>query len=371
MPSTNAETSVLPSELASKGPGRKPRNDILYASRPKFFDGLLERGVLFESYTDPDKKNLTKLILRKNTHKTTRQEEENWGIDVAKCSISDEALFQRTVMMDIMNRHKLDQVLDYTCESQWTSPRMPHPPEGWASKMAKPKPDLAVAFKFESVIGREYVAKLKGWKGYMCPEISKENKDRRAFHFFSLEAKGSQFSVGDTVGNRQNFNTASQALHNIYMFMAKANELEIFLSKVRFYSAMATSSGFEIRVHRAVLVDEEVRIRPDYPLGFRFEEIYHTDGKFTRAEISSVVKNILVNYGVKILLPILKSAVKVVMTEFHKESLNKGVEKRPADNVLESFGSQRPRVDRLNLDDGTESLHSQLVSAQVAVGGSR
>ena len=78
----------------------------------------------------------------------------------------------------------------------------------------------------------------------MCPEASEQSKDKRAFHFFSMEAKGPQFMPEDNVGYRQNFNTASQALHNMYKFMKRANELKIFFTKVRFYSVMATGSGF-------------------------------------------------------------------------------------------------------------------------------
>lgn len=367
MASTNDETSQLPSDRASKTSGRK-RNDTIGSTRPGFYNGLLERGILFRPIADPHKKELAKAILRKNTYVTTPEEEENWRIDVEKCTLSDEALFQRTVMMDVMDRHRLNPALDYTCETRWTCNRMPHPPEGDASKMSKPKPDLAVAFNFESVADLRYLPKLKDWKGYMCPEASKENKDNRAFHFFSMEVKGAQFAVGDNVGHRQNHNTATQALHNMYMFMKRANAVETFLNKVRFYSAMGTSSGFHIRVHRAVLVDQKFRIRPDYPLGFGFDEIYRTKNDFTRAEISSVVKNILVEYGVKVLLPILKNAVTAVMEDFEKESLSYGAEKRPADSVLESFGSQRARVGDLHLSGGTESPNSQLVGAQVTVG---
>jgi hypothetical protein len=76
-------------------------------------------------------------------------EEAKWQTDLQKCQDS-KALFQRTIMMGLIDRHGLDPKLHYTCEVQWTSGRMParHP----QVRISQPRPDLAVAFKSSALI---------------------------------------------------------------------------------------------------------------------------------------------------------------------------------------------------------------------------
>jgi hypothetical protein len=68
----------------------------------------------------------------------------------------------------------------------------------------------------------------------MCAELAKDANDGRAFHFFSMEVKGAQGDLANRVAYCQNFNTASQALHDMYLFMKKADKEDEFFSKARF-----------------------------------------------------------------------------------------------------------------------------------------
>jgi len=147
-----------------------------------------------------------------------------------------------------------------------------------------------------------------------------------------MGVKGWQGDLGNQVAFCQNLNTASQALHNLYVFLQKAGDERVFYEKVRFYSAVATTAGFEVRVHRAFELSEEAgRIRLDYPLAFAYDEIFKTNGGYYRKEeVLNIVKNIFFEYGVKTLLPILQKAVPKVLRKLREEA------KRPADGPLDS-----------------------------------
>ena len=278
--------------------------------------------------------------------------------------MSQEAVFQRTMMVDVINRHKLGDSLDYTFESTWTCEPMPRLKSSDSYVMAAPKPDLAIAFKTEAVLPEIGLPRLKSFISYICPEAYKEGKDDRAFHFFSLEAKGAQFATGDFIGFRQNHNTASQALHNMYMFMKLANREQQFFKDVRFFSTTGTSSGFQFRVHRAVKVEEEYHIMENYPLGFRFDEIFRTEGNCKRADVCGVVENILFEYGVKILLPILQDAARIVLKKVRKATqLRSNLGKRPADDATGSFSTQRQAIGAFQLDDSQDSVLGQTITA--------
>ncbi|MCJ1393374.1 hypothetical protein MMC18_006247 [Xylographa bjoerkii] len=359
---TEDMTSTNDSTLSKNGES-KPRN--IPASKTPFLTGLTHRGVVVSSEADDRKAWITDMVFKEHRREATEEEEKNWTTDLNKCRTSDEAVFQRTIMMDVISRYDLEHTLDYICESPWQCERMPCRNGSLASRMAKPKPDLAVAFKCDSIVSPGYMPQLDDYQRYMCPESPKENKHTRAFHFFAMEVKGSQCTKDDYTGIRQNLNTASQALHNIYMFMEKAGEVEKFLNDVRFFSVVGTFSGFQFRVHRAIRVPIGMRIDPKkaYPLGFRFDKLFETQDNFSRAEISGIIRNILVEYGVKVLLPILKDAVKTTLDKLLEEQLQPLGEKRQAEGLLESFGSQRRRVDDLDLSESTTPIASQAIAA--------
>ena len=367
MTPADASTAQTPSEAQSKATsGRRPKN--IDSRSPSFHVALLERNVSPKIKADPARSDIVRRILPDREPRLDDEEERKWAVDFAKCERSNEPVFQRTIMMDIINRHGLADSLDWICESEWTCNRMPRKAQPGAVEVVMPKPDLAVAFKTSSFINDFQMIDLGDFRSHMCPENFKLDKEDRAFHFFSIEAKDSKAASAYEVAINQNFNTASQALHNIYRFMAKAGKLNIFYEKVRFYSAVATSAGFQLRVHRATKLSTG-RILPDYPLGFYFDEICSMTGRYTKGKVVRIVENILVEYGVKILKPILQETVDIVLAnlenERRKSSPNR---KRRAEGTLESFGSQRARVGDLDLDEGAGSLSSQLIGSQGTVG---
>ncbi|MCJ1290419.1 hypothetical protein MMC34_001957 [Xylographa carneopallida] len=366
----DAGGSVGASEVTSKG-GKKLKYISVAATEFEFVNGLRERGITFNADADDNIDSIKKLILSDRPKKLTKREEDTWRDDLIRCSISDEALLQRTIMMEAIDRYELGSHLDYMCESAWTCTRLPRKNDTGLYRLALPKPDIAVAFKLAAVVSEEDLPMLGDLLGVMCPELSKrEGSCHRAFPFFSMEVKGSQTVSGEPVANRQNFNNSSQALFNIYRFMRKAGQEDIFLNKVRFYSAIATTSSFEVRVHRAVQVKKRSQIEDNYPLGYRFDHLYTSKLKqYTRGEVWGIVKNILFEYGVKTLLPILKDAVENVLDKLAGEADHRAsIGKRQAEDLLESFGSaQRQRLSGIGITDPADSQGSLSSHAVLAV----
>jgi hypothetical protein len=267
-----------------------------------------------------DKKWIEEVILSVSNETGHLEEERNWEADMSKCLMDDEAIFQRTIMIDLISRHQLANTLDWTCESQWCCPSMPQKGE-LGNRVSKPKPDLAVAFQAEAVLPFFQLSDLGDYRGIMCPELYREKKCDRAFHFLSIEAKGARADLSNSKAIRQNFNTATQALHNMYFFMKMAGEehLKIFYEKVRFYSVVATNATFYVRVHRAIKLDKG-RIKPDYPLGFVFDDVLHHQGSdYKKAKTTGIIKNILVEYGLKVLLPLLQKTMEDVWVKLQAE----------------------------------------------------
>ena len=334
------------------------------ASLPQFYAGLRDRNVDFSISEDDARQMIKDMLSVPARFEVSDEEEANWKLDLLKCEREQEAVFQRTIMMDAISRHKLGDLLDYTCESPWTCDPMPRRNSGEPYKMALPKPDLAIAFKSRAIISPFAWPNLRPFMKYICPEAYKEGKADRVFHFFSLEVKGANFNPGDFIGVRQNLNAASQALHNMWTFMKIANQESTFFKDVRFFSATATSAGFQFRVHRAVMVGEDERIENDYPLGFHFDEIFRTDANYKRSDVSVVVQNILFEYGVKTLLPILKSAVTAVLKKVRKNAeLQSALGKRPAEETIDSFNTQRQAIGAFQLDNSQDSVLGQTIAA--------
>lgn len=346
MPSKKPE-SAAPS-AASKG------NKTVKPEHAAFLDALEERNIELASQPDHKRDSIKRLILKQSLPNPSKVEEANWEADMLKCDIAYEAMFHRTIMMDLIDRHKLDKKLDYICEISWNCERMPRNMPVDALPTCQPRPDLAVAFKRSSLINTPKFTKLQTLRTQMCPEVTTDEKgERRAFHFFSLEAKKPDAHKGESLASLQNLNTATQALHNIYVFMKRAQMEKAFFEKVRFYSIIATSQVFEVRVHRAVELDADVHIQHDYPLGFRHDVLLKIKSEhYEKAKVFHIVRNILTGYGVKILHPLLKRAVEKVLRKLSQTTTRTSIGKRPADGLLESFGSaQRRRLDELDVED--------------------
>ncbi len=333
-----ATATVSNSEAPSKDkPSRERCFDITNA---KAVNVLSDRNVDFKRREEEDQKLIRIAVIPKSNIDCCAEDEQRWATDFAKCEISDVAIFQRTIMMELIDRHQLSDTLDYACESPWTCiSTMPQRKSDFGHLMPKPKPDLAVAFKADSLLPILQQNDLRSWRSIMCPESAKETNRARAFHFLSIEVKGAPGKIEDWTAHRRNFSTASQALHNMYFFMNEAGQemLEAFYKQVRFYSVVANSGIFHVRVHRAIKL-EKGRIRKNYPLGFVYDVVHNHEAGYTRAEATGIIKNILVEYGVKVLQPLLARAM---------------------ENVWGKLDAQQPSPEMNGLFDEAEERRSQ------------
>jgi hypothetical protein len=214
-------TGIVSTDVRSKSKGTSKPRAFDVASK-EYWMGLKARNVNFKQVVDGDKDWIKSHILPKGNESFSTEDEHKFRHDLLKCENSDEPVFQRTVMMDLIDRHQIADTLDYTCESQWQCERMPQRGGEAAKRMPKPKPDLAVAFKTDSILETYQQGDLGDHLQTMCPETLKEGQGDRAFHFLSIEAKGASGDLANCKAHRQNFNTATQALHNICVFMRMA-----------------------------------------------------------------------------------------------------------------------------------------------------
>ncbi len=110
--------SVGTSEAPSKNkPSRERCFDI---TNPKAVNVLSDRNVDFKRREEEDKAWIGIAFIPESNITCSAEDEQRWATDLAKCEISDEAIFQRTIMMELIDRHQLSDILDYTCESPWT-----------------------------------------------------------------------------------------------------------------------------------------------------------------------------------------------------------------------------------------------------------
>ncbi|KIW22032.1 uncharacterized protein PV07_12572 [Cladophialophora immunda] len=258
-----------------------------------------------------------------------------WLADLGFCKNQQEAIFQRTVMMAMINRHRLlfagknkiatTSPLMFSVGAAWSCPPMPtrkYYRQNEGNPFAKvPRPDLCVSFRRTEILDPDFwTTLLPTTQGLICYEGIRDldNEAARAFGFFFVEAKRSRLWPDDETALHQALNDASQALHNIYEFFREAGQTTEFFARVRVFSATASEKGVIIRAHWARELPEnttvsKARIDPEYPLQFR-HQIYQSfmgDG-FDRLKVVEAFERIMVGYGQGQLLPLLKTAAESV-----------------------------------------------------------
>lgn len=195
------------------------------------------------------------------------------------------------------------------------------------SFLTQPKPDLAVCFRRQALIPDYLWNKMPyATKRLACYENVGEIAETRVFHFFTIEAKKALRSADDTVGKRQGLNNASQALHNMFEFFRDAGQQheDIFFTKVRFFSVVASTEGLTIRIHRATREPEDGLdqgfIIPEYPLRFEYRELYRFQkDNLDRTTVLKTFEQILIGYGVSELRHLLHDAAKALMEKLEKD----------------------------------------------------
>ncbi|CAF9942914.1 MAG: hypothetical protein ALECFALPRED_010219 [Alectoria fallacina] len=342
------------------------------AETMQFLSGLHNRNVLSDpsSHLDPRKEEIQSIPLEGYLQETQEQEtshEELWKSDKAKCTPdSSEALYQRTLMINLITRHCLiyqldsskQQIFDFSVEEPWGCLPMPSRllwaiPKNQKSEakfLTQPKPDLAVCFKREAVISdRMWKTLPEPTKGLACFENSSSSASR-IFHFLAVEAKKAMLDLDSPQALHQCLNNASQALHNMFEFFRDAGpeHEQVFYNKVRFFSVVANRKGIIVRIHRAIRKPDDagpwelvMPDRPDYRLEFEFREFQRISDadEFSRKKVLEVVKKIL-KYATDDLLKMINAAASKLVQNLEKD-LGLYFARREAD--FYSYGQPNPK----------------------------
>lgn len=250
----------------------------------------------------------------KPNHRLASITNRDFDRDVTHCKSSNEAVIQRTVMISIIDRWQLHELFDYNCEGQWKlNPAYLLPTTGRKHRVSLPKPDLAIFFKLNALTGTSVWAPYPNEIGH-C--LRPDGGDERCFPFFFMEVKK---AAGDLESAfRANLHSASQALFNIFVWMARAEQTDTFFDHVRVFTMDLNAQEIKIRMHRAVSEDKK-------SLSFHFDDIVSLNG-YNKDQACRVVRNILVDYAGKELHGILQTTFEEVSKQ---EQLLGNVEVKP------------------------------------------
>ena len=345
------EETIRIIEAIIRNPARAETVVGIGPENPQFLSGLRARNVLSDPSTriDPREEEIRSMSLGGYLQETQEQEtshEELWKADTAKCTADpSQALYQRTLMINLIARHLLiyqfdtskEQIFDFSVEEPWGCSPMPsrllwaitQRQKSGAKYLTQPKPDLAVSFKREAVISdRMWKTLPEPTKGLACFENSSSNASR-IFHFLAVEAKRAMLDLDSPQALYQCLNNASQALHNMFEFFRDAGpeHEQVFYDKVRFFSVVANRKGIIVRIHRAIRKPDDVSSwelvmpdRPDYRLEFEYREFQRIGDRdeFSRKRVLEVVKKIL-KYATDDLLEMINAAASKLVQNFEKD----------------------------------------------------
>lgn len=321
---------ISPANLEQYRVGLEDRNVALTPCPDAFLDLIRSFSTTISDETPSEKR----------IHSTA------WNLDLQKTrSDPQEYVFQRTIMMSMIDRHRFiyeralseennEPILDFAVERVWNC--RPMPSLGLTQRdqkcLSKSKSDLAIAFRRYAIFQEEDWQLLPDeTRALVCYEGQATGNEIRVFHFITIEAKNSTKSSDDEIGFNQSLNNASQSLHNMYEFFREAGDehVQIFFDKVRVFSVVSSSKGIKIRAHRACLtkqsrpsttdqkqydkVPPKRSIVKDYPLQFIHDDFFEASGsEFTRDKVVSVFERIMVGYGIGELWGHLRKAARAV-----------------------------------------------------------
>ena len=345
------EETIRIIEAIIQNPARAETMIGIGPENPKFLAGLRYRNVLSDPSThlDPREEEIQSISLEGYLQETQEQEtshEELWKSDKAKCTPdSSEALYQRTLMINLIARHLLiyqfdsskEQIFDFSVEEPWGCLPMPSRllweiskgKKSEAKFLTQPKPDLAVCFKREAVISdRMWKTLPEPTRRLACFENSSSSASR-VFHFLAVEAKKAMLDLGSPQALHQCLNNASQALHNMFEFFRDAGpeHEQVFYNKVRFFSVVANKTGIIVRIHRAIRKPDDASPwelvmpdRPNYRMEFEFREFQRIcdADEFSRKMVLEVVKKIL-KYATDDLFKMINAAASKLIQNLEKD----------------------------------------------------
>ena len=319
----------------------KETSKLINSQLPEFAKGLRHRNVLLVESAGSNSyaKHIENLKADEFLKESDEEESSHgllWDKDLEKCTQgSNEALFQRTVMMFLIARHsliyrvyKIDEkdkrCLDFSVEEPWIC--WPMPTRAYEKRnnfLTQPKPDLALCFVRDAVISDYLWNNMpESTQQLACYEKLPVIGSERVFRFCTIEAKKSFLSPDGIVARNQSLNNASQSLHNMFEFFQDAGDdhKEKFFAQVRFFSVVASTEGLTIRIHRAVRDSgtEQGFIIPGYPLRFEYQEFTRVlKTKFDRRKVLETFAKIFIGYGVNELRLLLDAAAKALMAKLN------------------------------------------------------
>jgi len=239
--------------------------------------------------------------------------------DFLKCQKANEAVFQRTIMINAIDRWRLSDIFDYECEMLWSAKNEHALPSsgGGGEKMAKSKPDLAVYFSSKCVRKEMYEdVFLQFLYDDLHACVFPDQVIGHCFPFLFIEAKAGEGNLTDA--RSKNMYHASQALYNIYICMKRAKCEDALFKKVRVFSITLNAKDLAARIHRA-----------EFQAGrmfFTFDDIYpaplrHLPG-YNGVQLMALMKTIF-NFAKTKLLPELQKTYQTLVEQYAKE---KGIE---------------------------------------------
>lgn len=345
-------------------------------SKPQFEIGLGSRNVdLDESESlDPCQEEILQLLSGDQAWETEEERiayETLWALDEANClGQSNEAIFQRTVMMSLVARHCLiykrnasrPRILEISVEESWTCPPAPSRAfiEGEGSLLTKPKPDLAISFSREKLLSRlAWVSLPVATQSLASYENLRQPARRKVFHFLTIEAKKGMTSTDDSKALLQSLNNASQSLYNMYEFFREAGSEheEKFFKEVRFFSVVASTEGLTFRIHRATRVTDKADLVTDgYPLQFVYRVFKRLQVRidYNRDTVLDIFKHILVGYAEEKLFKLLKAAAEAIREKFMKDPGAKNLRQTIG---YDFYGDSKPSKKSNRKSQGSKSTY--------------
>jgi hypothetical protein len=238
----------------------------------------------------------------KSKVRLAKMTEEHFSSDITRCTFSNEAVLQRTIMMEIIDRHQMHKYLAFNSEGQWKQNHSDCLISRDADLVTLPKPDLNISFKLESF---DKTAPIPGNLKKSFRPDSLGQKYGRCFPFLFFEVKRATTEL--EVALMANLHSASQALLNIYAWMVRAQHAETFFDQVRVFSFVFNAQDLSVRMHRASR--HEITL-----LQYHFVELVEFR-TYSKDQVCLLVRNILEKYAIGELHPILKSAFDTVTEE--------------------------------------------------------
>ena len=255
----------------------------------------------------------------KPTHKLFTLTNADFDFDRRHSLENNEAVLQRTLLTSILDRWRLNEMFTFTCETHWRNTK--HNPlpvkTGQDSNVGGLKADLVLFYRTTTFTGYDADSDAdipNIYEKYTFPDGVTE----RCFPFIFIEAKKGQHDLTYAIYN--NMLTASQALWNMYKWMCAGGQEELFFQHVRVFSISLNAEKLVARVHRAERLpnpEQRTKERPNPPLLKFLWDVLYVETDYTRNQVSLLIRNLLLEYGVVRLRGYLgQAAKKIIGQEF-------------------------------------------------------